>query len=122
MHPPTASRPQVLSVTPAHALRAGPGLDAVRVRAVGHGLLLGPAGVRLVWGTLERVVLRRFPTASARALFVGLEGVARASAPLPPLGRATRPAAPWLEAPPAPPPPEVPALAVAFTAHPPEVP
>jgi hypothetical protein len=120
--PTTATRPQVLTLAAAHALRAGPGLDAVRVRARGHGLLFGPGGVRLVWGAFEGVVLRRFPGSRARAVFVGLEGLARAAAPLPPQGRASRPAAPWLEPPPAPPPPRVPPLAVPFTPLPPEVP
>jgi hypothetical protein len=65
-----------LSLHAGHRVRAGAGLDCVEVRATGRGLLLGVAGIRWVWGRWQGVVFRRFRTASAWALFVGLHGVA----------------------------------------------
>jgi hypothetical protein len=118
-----SSRPAVLSLTAGHEVRAGPGLDAVHVRAVGRGLLVGPAGVRLVWGALDRWVLRRFDRPRARAVFLGTHGVVWATATLASPGRATAPGVRGLRPPRAPGEPlVVPALAVLVHVFPPEVP
>jgi hypothetical protein len=82
--------PRVLAIA-CHALRAGAGLDAVQVSARGYGLLLGAGGVFLVWGTFERVLLRRFTRPRAGFLFVGLHGVAIARALLGPAVRLVSP-------------------------------
>jgi hypothetical protein len=91
--PPLGARPapRVLAIA-CHALRAGAGLDAVQVSARGYGLLFGAGGLFLVWGTFERVLLRRFTRPRARFVFAGLHGVATARALLGPAVRLVSPA------------------------------
>jgi hypothetical protein len=75
-----------VQLTPVHLVRAGSGLDAVRLRARGIGLVFGTFGARWVRGEIDAVIVRRFPGARCRAVFVGL-GVGWASVRLGPVAR-----------------------------------
>ena len=108
-----------LSLTPVHLVRAGEGLDAVRVTARGPGFILGTFGLMLVGRGLDAIVLRRFRTERCRALLLGFAGVAWVSIALPPRLHVDVPKATPAE-PPRPPAVEpVPELAVRLTVTPP---
>jgi hypothetical protein len=99
---PTAQR--LVKLTPAHLVRVGGGLDAVRVQARGFGLLFGSFGLRWVPGAIDAVVFRRFGSGRCRALFIGLRGIGWASIALAPAGLALVPPVEELR------PPELPSL------------
>ncbi len=115
---PRAAR---LSLTPVHLVRAGEGLDAVRVQARGFGFVVGSFGVLRVRGALDTVVFRRFRSGRAFALFLGA-GLGWASVRLAPAGRASVPAVEQLSAPALPPALSLPRLDVRLTVRPPEPP
>ncbi len=96
--------PRPLTLTPAHLVRVGRGLDGIRVEARGFGLLIAFFGVRWVRGSLGGVFLRRFRQERCRALFVGLHGLAWASIALPRASLVEVPAIGSLE------PPQLPSL------------
>jgi hypothetical protein len=110
---------RALSLTPVHLVRAGDGLDAVRVRARGPGVILGTFGVLRVGRVLDAIVLRRFRTDRCRALLLGLSGVAWVSIALAPRGQLDVPPAMPAEPPRAPAVEPVPELAVRLTVNPP---
>jgi hypothetical protein len=111
-----------VSLTPLHLVRAGDGLDEVRLQARGFGLLLGSAGLRWVRRSLDAVALRRFAKDRCWALFLGLHGVAWASVRLKPAGRASVPAVEQLKAHPLPVAAPLPSFGVNLTLRPPEPP
>ncbi len=113
---------RALSLTPAHLVRVGTGLDAVRIQARGPGILIGTFGVRRVRAVLDVVVLHRFRTARCRALLIGLRGVSWVSIPLAPVSPLAAPQVTPLFAPSSPPPPTLPSLAFTLTVTPPEPP
>ena len=80
-----------LTLTPGHLVRVGSGLDAIRVQARGHGLLLGSLGFRLVRGSLDGLFFLRGDR--CRVLFLGFHGVAWVSLQLPPAARTSVPVA-----------------------------
>jgi len=108
-----------LSLTPVHLVRAGDGLDAVRVTARGPGFILGTFGFMLVGPVLDAIVLRRFRTDRCRALLLGFSGVAWVSIALAPRGQLDVPHAMPAEPPRAPAVEPVPELAVRLTVNPP---
>ena len=87
----TALSRKRVTITPAHLIRAGAGLDAVRLEARGFGFVIGSLGLLRVRGTLDTWLLRRFRSQRCRALFIGLHGIAWASVRLAPEGRALVP-------------------------------
>lgn len=102
-----------------HLVRAGDGVDAVRVTARGPGFIVGTFGIMRVGRVLDAIVLRRFRTDRCRALLLGLSGVAWVSIALAPRGQLDVPLAVPAE-PPRPPAVEpVPELAVRLTVNPP---
>lgn len=108
-----------LSLTPVHLVRAGEGLDAVRVQARGPGVILGTLGLLRVGRGLDAVVLRRFRGDRCRALYLGLFGVAWVSVSLPPRAHVAVPPVPPAEPPRPPAVVSVPDLAVRLTVNPP---
>lgn len=112
--------PRRLTLRPLHLVRAGPGLDAVRIEARGFGFVLGSLGLLRVRGSLEKNVLRRFPSGRCRALFLGLHGLAWASVALAPAGELAVPRVGALGAPEVPGAPSLPDLAVDLSVTPPE--
>ena len=113
--------PRVL-LAPAHLFRAGPGRDAVRLRARGFGFVVSSMGLFTVRGSVDALILRRFTSPRCRALFLGLHGVSWASIGLPPVGRARVPVVHQLRTPPLPTPLSLPALEVHLTVTPPQAP
>lgn len=112
----------LVKLTPAHLVRVGVGLDAIRVQARGFGVILGSLGLWWVRGALDTVVFRRFRSGRCRALFIGLNGVGWASVQLAPASltrvpavRALQPPAPATLLP-------LPALDVHLAVRPPEPP
>ena len=73
---PPDPRPPRLAALPCHLVRIDGGPDALLVRARGHGLIFGAAGLHLVWGALERVLRQR---AGERLYVLGLHGLVRAT-------------------------------------------
>lgn len=116
---PSAQR---VTLTPAHLVRLGSGLDAVRLQARGFGFLFGSLGVLTVRGTLDALLFRRFGAGRCRVLFLGLHGVAWASIPLPVPGRVAVPVVPALRGPALPAAAVLPSLAQHLTVSPPEPP
>ena len=112
-----------MTLTAAHRVRVGEGLDAVRLEARGFGLLIGTFGLRWVSGSLDVLVWRRFGARRrCRALFLGLHGLAWSSVQLAPIGRAAVPEARPPQLPALPAAPRFPDLAVRLTVTPPDVP
>ena len=111
-----------MKLTPAHLVRVGAGLDAVRVEARGVGLIVGSFGLSWVWGSKDTVVFRRFRFGRCRALFLGLNGIGWASVALAPASRTSVPAVRELRLPALPALLPFPALDVHLTVRPPEPP
>ncbi len=111
-----------LTVTPVHLVRVGSGLDAFRMQARGHGLILGALGVLLVRGSLEGLFFRRLRGDRCRVLFLGLHGVAWVSMLLPPAARTSVPVALPAALPEFPSLQALPSLRVQLTVTPPEPP
>jgi len=117
-----SANPKRVTLTPVHLVRLGSGLDAVRVQARGHGLLLGTFGLLRVRGSVDRCLLRRFRSPRCRALFVGVHGLSWASVPLAPAGVISVPVPGHLSTPDLPCPPSPPDLIVDLCVTPPEPP
>ena len=80
-----------LTLTPAHLVRVDAGLEALEVHARGYGLLFSSLGFFRVWRSLDALRFRRVRGGRARALFLGLHGVAWVSISLPPGARTSAP-------------------------------
>ncbi|MCA2979061.1 MAG: hypothetical protein INH41_02920 [Myxococcaceae bacterium] len=107
-----------VTLTPVHLVRAGSGLEAVRLRARGFGLVIGSFGARLVVGSLDTIVFHRGAARPCRALFLGL-GLGWASARLAPSARLRVPHVERLRAPAPPSPRAGPRVQLRLTVTPP---
>jgi hypothetical protein len=111
-----------LQLSAVHLIRTGVGLDGVRVRATGRGLLLGPFGFRWVRRAADFVSWRRFRADRCRVFFLGLHGLRTASVTLPPAGQARVPAVSSLQVELPRPAPAIPTIELDLTLTPPELP
>jgi hypothetical protein len=105
-----------------HAIRAGKGLEALRLTASGRGFVFGALGAFRVRGSLDTVVLCHAPRDRLRVFFVGLHGLSWATLRLPPVVASSPPVVRELSAPVLPALAPLPELAVRLTVRPPEPP
>jgi hypothetical protein len=110
-----------LTLTPAHVVRLGAGLEGIRVQARGSGIIIGSLGFLWVRGSLDGLFFRRLGN-RCRALFIGTHGVAWVSIPLAPVARTSVPIVKLLQPPELPSVQALPSLRVHLTVTSPEPP
>ena len=111
-----------LTLTPAHLVRVGSGLDAIRVQARGYGFILGSLGFLVVRRSLDGLFYRRLRGDRCRVLFLGFHGAAWVSLSLPPAAHTAVPVALAARLPEFPELQALPSLRVELTVTPPEPP